>query len=72
MSAILAKLMGWIVTPILEWATEKIVSFLRRYFTFKKEEANSQKANQEVLDKTTAAQTPEERKDAAEDTIRNF
>lgn len=57
---------------VLEWLVGLAVSAINRWNLLRKKENEAEKANQEILDKTTKAETKEERDEAAEETIRRF
>lgn len=71
MPAILAKIWNLIGPVFLNWAWGKVSSWLAQVKKAQEDKAKSEAENKAVREKTQAADTKEQREEAAKDVIKN-
>lgn len=69
--AFLARILNLVGPVFLNWALGKIAPWIASLLKKQEDEAKSQKKNAAVREKTEAADTPEQREDAAKNVIKN-
>lgn len=72
MNFIFQKLVQWLVVPVVSFFVTKGIKLARVYLWFRKTEADMEKANEETVNKTEAATTADEKKEATEDALKKF
>jgi hypothetical protein len=68
-TALLEKLLGWIITPIITWLMKWISSAIEKWRVMHDAEKKIEEKNDQILKSTESAQTKEERDDAAKSVI---